>query len=440
MEFLRVSDNGRFLVTESGAPFFWLGDTAWELFHRLNRDEADLYLSNRAAKGFNVIQAVVLAERDGLRSPNANGDLPLYGDDPTRLNDAYFAYVDEIICLAQAKNLYIGLLPTWGDKVDLVGGTGPVIFNEENAFQYGELLGERYRQQPNIIWILGGDRYPEGFIPVWRAMAEGIIAGTRDHALITYHPRGAGQSSTHLHHESWLAFNLIQSGHGDYDIPNWTWVAEDYALRPVKPTLDSEPNYEYHPVAFDAQLRKGRFSDYDVRKAAYRAVLSGACGHTYGHHSIWQMYDHQHQGVVEPGVTWKEALDFPGAFQMGYLRRLIESRPFLSRIPDNAMLISPPEEWSHYVVASRDRDGSYALVYIPTPHQIVTCSLRDLTGSRFNAWWFDPRTGQSTAIIPFYRSDNCTFTSPAHGSDWVLVIDDIERGFPNPSAYLLEIG
>ncbi|WP_395821362.1 DUF4038 domain-containing protein [Archangium minus] len=37
---LRVSSNSRYLVKEDGSPFFYLGDTAWELFHRLNRSEA----------------------------------------------------------------------------------------------------------------------------------------------------------------------------------------------------------------------------------------------------------------------------------------------------------------------------------------------------------------------------------------------------------------
>ena len=45
---LKVSDNRRFLVTSEGRPFFWLGDTAWELFHRLNREDAERYLKNRA--------------------------------------------------------------------------------------------------------------------------------------------------------------------------------------------------------------------------------------------------------------------------------------------------------------------------------------------------------------------------------------------------------
>ena len=71
IKYLEVSKNGRHLVDKNGKPFLYLGDTAWELFHKLNREEATDYLQNRAEKGFTVIQAVVLAELDGLRVPNA---------------------------------------------------------------------------------------------------------------------------------------------------------------------------------------------------------------------------------------------------------------------------------------------------------------------------------------------------------------------------------
>lgn len=432
MEFLKVSDNGRFLVTESGAPFFWLGDTAWELFHRLSREEAEVYLDNRASRGFNVIQSVVLAERDGLHTPNVYGDTPLLDDDPTRFNEAYFAYVDDLIRLAESKGLYIGLLPTWGDKVDLVGGAGPVIFNPDNAYAFGELVGRRWRDQPNIIWILGGDRYPDGFEDVWRAMARGIKAGTQGRALITYHPRGAGQSSTRLHHESWLDFNLIQSGHGKFDVPNWEMIAADYRLSPTKPTLDAEPPYETHPVAFDKELRQGRFTDYDVRKGAYRAVLAGACGHTYGHHSVWQMHKADYPGVTNPANTWDEAILAPGAAQLIHLRHLIESRPFLTRIPDDRLLLDTESEPSRHVSASRDVDGSYALIYLPTANQTVTIRLESLSGSRFNASWYDPRSGVADAIDTFDRVDYRAFVSPSSGPDWVLVIAAADQGFTPP--------
>ena len=114
---VQVSDNRRFLVTEGGEPFFWLGDTAWELFHRLNREEARLYFADRAARRFTVIQAVILAELAGLTDPNAYGDLPLVDGDPARPVEAYFRRVDEYVQMAVDHGLYVGLLPTWGDKV-----------------------------------------------------------------------------------------------------------------------------------------------------------------------------------------------------------------------------------------------------------------------------------------------------------------------------------
>ena len=81
---ITVSENGHYLQYADGRPFFYQGDTAWELFHRLDREQADLYLRNRAAKGFNVIQAVALAELDGVDVPNAYGHLPLTDRDPSR--------------------------------------------------------------------------------------------------------------------------------------------------------------------------------------------------------------------------------------------------------------------------------------------------------------------------------------------------------------------
>src|ERR1017187_4733938 len=158
---LKVSENKRFLVTADGKPFFWMGDTGWELFHRLNKTDAVFYFKKRSGQGFNVIQAVVLAELDGLHSPNANGDLPLIHDDPLQPNAAYFNYIDTLLELAAKNNIYIALLPRWGDKVyKNKWGKGPEIFNESNAYAYGRWLGTRYKKHSNIIWVIGGDRSP----------------------------------------------------------------------------------------------------------------------------------------------------------------------------------------------------------------------------------------------------------------------------------------
>src|SRR5215218_2487671 len=186
---LRVSDNHRFLVTMDGRPFFWLGDTAWELFHRASREEAEQYLRNRAGRRFTVIQAVALAEMDGLHVPNAYGELPLRHDDPTQPNEAYFAHVDWIVATANELGLYIGFLPTWGDKWNKKWGIGPEIFTAQNAEPYAEWIGRRYADRA-IIWIVGGDRpiETEGHKEIIRAFARGLKKGDGGAHLITLHP------------------------------------------------------------------------------------------------------------------------------------------------------------------------------------------------------------------------------------------------------------
>src|SRR6516165_11932096 len=111
---LAVARDRRHLVTADGKPFFYLGDTAWEVFHRLDRPDARAYLRDRAAKGFTVIQAVVLAEFDGLTVPNAYGHLPLKDNDPTKPVEDYFRHVDWVVNEAEKAGLYVGMLPTWG--------------------------------------------------------------------------------------------------------------------------------------------------------------------------------------------------------------------------------------------------------------------------------------------------------------------------------------
>ncbi len=216
---LKVSANQRYLVKADGTPFFWLGDTAWELFHRLNREQATYYLKRRAEQGFTVVQAVALAEFDGLHVPNPYGDLPLQYDDPSKPNEAYFKHVDFIIDKAAEYNITIAFLPTWGDKIFKdVWGKGPEVFTTENAKVYGQWLGNRYKDKKNIIWIIGGDRNPRTELHknIWRALADGIVSGVggQQNALISFHPQpndmGAGE---YFYDDAWLDFNMFQNGH-----------------------------------------------------------------------------------------------------------------------------------------------------------------------------------------------------------------------------------
>jgi hypothetical protein len=429
---LKVSENGRFLVKADGSPFFWLGDTAWELFHRLDREDSERYLRDRAAKGFTVIQAVVLAEFGGLTVPNANGDLPLRDSDPTRPNERYFAHVDAVVEAAARLGLYIGMLPTWGDKWNTKWGAGPEVFTPENAEVYGEFLGRRYRDQP-IIWILGGDRNPENerHLAIIRAMARGLRRGDGGRHLMTYHPTGGSSSGEWFHEDEWLSFNMIQSGHWERNNPNYRMIAADYARLPVKPCLDGEPCYEQIAVQFKPEL--GRFEDLDIRKAAYWAVFAGAHGHTYGANGVFQFHVPSGPGEFDPVASWQEALSFPGVGQLRHLRALMESRPFLTRIPDQSLIIGDPGQGPRHIQATRDEGGSYAMIYLPSAGQPVAVDVSRLSGTRLKAWWYDPRTGKTTAIKgEFPVGGKLQFMTPPQGPDWVLVLDDAARRFGPP--------
>lgn len=428
---LKVSENKRFIVHADGTPFFYLGDTAWELFHRLNRQEAERYLENRRQKGFTVIQAVVLAELDGLNTPNSNGDRPLINNDPAKPNDAYFKHVDFIVNTAEEKGIYIGMLPTWGDKVTKAWGKGPVIFTNDNlsaSQTYGRFLGARYRDKPNIIWILGGDRVADNAENIWRTMAKGIKEGDKGRHLMTYHPQGGRSSAEWFHEDSWLDFNMLQSGHGKFDNDNYRRVSADYNRKPTKPCLDGEPRYEDHPVNWKPQ--NGWFNDFDVRQAAYWGLFAGGFGHTYGCHDIWQMYAPGRGSISSARNYWYDVLDLPGAWDMMHVRNLIESRPFLDRVPDQSLISGDAGTGGQHIQATRGKD--YAFLYLPYG-QSVKVELGKISGDKVHAWWYDPRTGGSLSAGTFANIGTREFDPPgktARGNDWVLVLDDDAKNFP----------
>ncbi|MEM2929866.1 MAG: glycoside hydrolase family 140 protein [Thermoproteota archaeon] len=427
--------DGHFIVGENKQPFFYLGDTAWELFHRLSYQEAEHYLRDRAGKKFNVIQAVVISEFNGLTVPNKYGELPLHNNDPRKPNNRYFDYVDLIIDLANSLGLYVGVLPTWGDKVNKKWGGGPEIFTPENAREYGEFLGRRLRDKM-IIWILGGDRpcESEAHYAVWRSMAEGLRMGDDGSHLITYHPMGGMSSSRFFHNEPWLDFNMLQSGHSARNIPNYEMIRNDYDMKPTKPCLDGEARYEDHPINWNPE--NGWFDDHDARQAAYWGVFAGAFGHTYGCHDIWQFFEIGREPISYARTPWKAALNLPGASQMQHLRSLIESFPMLNRIPDQSMIANDVGKGAEHIQATRGADCSYALVYIPTGRE-VALSLNRFFKNRLVAYWYNPRTGVAETMGELDNAPRKTFTPPSSGpkEDWVLVLidKDAERETRFPS-------
>jgi len=432
---LKISDNRRFLQNEDGTPFFYLADTAWELFHRLTLEEIEFYLDTRKDQGFNVIQAVLISEMDGLRIPNVYRQLPLIEMNSEKPNPEYFDFVEQVLKLAESHEMYLALVPTWGDKIDRVFGIGPEIFNEFNAFEYGKWLGKRFCNNPNIIWMNGGDRSGGGKnFEIWDALGKGIKSEDQNH-LMTFHPLGDASSSMWFHDAEWLDFNICQSGHSMRNYPNYLMISYDYLRQPVMPCLDSEPRYEEHAVNWKHDLN-GLFNDYDVRQAAYWAVFAGACGHTYGTHPVWQFYDDGREPIGFVRYTWKEALTLKGASQLIHLQNLILSRPYFERIPDQSILNSPKVGEEHIRCT---RGNSYLFCYLSSGGD-VELNGEWIPWNQSNAWWFDPRSGISSFIGLFEKTQIRCFTAPSQGraADWVLVLDNAAINFQVPGNIFLD--
>lgn len=425
---LKVAADHRHLETVDGKPFFLLGDTAWELFHRLTREEAELYLKNRTDKGFNTILAVALAEHE-FDQPNAYGELPLENNDPTKPREAYFQHVDWIVNKAESLGLYTAMLPTWGDKWNKKWGKGPEIFTPENAATYCEWLARRYKDKP-IIWILGGDRSVDNDAQrtIIRAMAAGLKKGDGGRHLITFHPKGGANSSDYWPDEPWLDFHMFQSGHSHRAKTNYDMNAKNLALPALKPTLDGEPCYEDHPVRSLMKDKKPTewFDDYDVRRAAWWSVLSGACGHVYGTHSIWQFHDlAKRKAQTDARTPWQQALDLPGAAQMGMMKKFIEGLEWTKLRRDDSFIRLNADETdtTKKPMAAVAEDGGFAVVYVPrSVPSVFFVGLKQMGGVP-EAQAIDPATGSPLGVVSVSSG-----AGPIYGVTPSVALDSTKTG------------
>lgn len=455
---LKVSDNARYLQTADGTPFFWLGDTGWLLPERLDRAEAQYYLQKCRVAGYNVVQVQTM---DGVPSYNIYGQPSLVvtkdgkwimtDEEARRLSAGsgavaspsgaygYWDHMDFIIDLAAQNGIYIGMVPIWGSMV-----SGEKI-NAEQAKAYGEFLAKRYKDVPNIIWIMGGDI--QGYIhpEVWEALATAIKSIDKNH-LMTYHPRGRFTSAKWFSKSPWMDFHMFQSGHrkygqrmgnADYPIPddteedNWMYVDSTWAYSPMKPVLDAEPSYEDIPKGLH-DPNEGRWMDYDVRRYAYWSVFAGSCGHTYGHNAIMQMLKPGYPtsyGSDGAEKAWYNALNDPGFSQMKFVKDLMLSFPYFERVPDQSVIAGKNGTKYNRLIATRGNDYLMVYNYNSVPMKI---DLRKISGEKKNVWWMDAATGKLTYIGEF-DSKAMTFNQqnphPGVPNDGVLIAVDSTKKY-----------
>ncbi len=382
-----------FYFQQDHKPFFWLADTAWLIFTNLSEEDAEVYFRNRAEKGYNVIQAVMVYATEGMKDCNM---MPVSRLDVE--SEAYWEHCDRVIRLAAKYGLYMALLPTWGWIVKRG------LLNEENAERYGRFLVDRYGAYDNIIWLLGGDIKAAGFEKVYEILGRTLKAGMPD-TLIGFHPFGRCTSTLWFPQADWLDFHMFQSGHRRYDQctmgawddtanetamfgeDNWRFVLHDHAIS-NKPVVDGEPSYEQMPQGLHDPSQP-YWQARDVRRYAYWSVLSGAAGHTYGDNCIISFYDGCQKGVTYGARDhWQDALHHEGSGQMQYLKDLMMDVRFdQGRMADELLMEGQKKQYDRIAVWAGD---DYLVAYNYTGRSFL---LNTSTYLGAAVYYMNPATG-----------------------------------------------
>jgi len=391
---VKVSENRRYFVDQNGDPVFWLGTTQWQIFREYTLDEVRTTLQRIKANGFAFVQAMLMGVGDGTQ-PNVYGEKPWINNDPLTPNEAYFRHVDAVIQAARKNNVVF--------SVTLYHQRYRKYITVKNARAWAKWLAQRYKHVPNIVWSMTPEARQE-FVPVLRELAAGLKEGDGGYHIITFKPDPAPYSSSFIHEEAWLDFNSMQTWNSVQLI--YPMVTKDYNLKPVKPVLMAEGAYEQgSEYGFDV-------TPLWIRRQAYYSYLAGA-HHTYGHNDSWRVLP-----------TWKKALDAPGAVQMGILKKIFLARvEWWNLVPDQTIFASGGKTSGRVLnLSARHKDGKWVMVYLGSKSSFST-NMNKIASAKVNAFWIDPKTGDSVPIGKFSNSGIQSFSTPAEWEDALLILE-----------------
>jgi len=392
---VKVSENKRYIVDQKGKPVFWLGTTQWQIFREYTLDEVRTILEKTKSNGFVFVQAMLMGVGDGTQ-PNVHGQKLWINNNPLTPNEAYFKNVDSVIGIARENNLIL--------SVTLYHQRYRKYITIKNARAWAKWLAQRYKDVPNIVWSMTPEAKQE-FVPILRQLAAGLHEGDGGYHLITFKPDPAPYSSSFIHDEDWLDFNSMQTWNSVHLI--YPMVTKDYNLKPVKPVLMAEGAYEAgSEYGFEV-------SPLWIRRQAYYSYLTGA-HHTYGHNDSWRVLP-----------TWKKALDAPGARQMGILKKILMARKeWWYLVPDQSIFTSGDKTSGRVLnLAARHKDGKWIMVYLGSKTSFSINMNKITTANKVNAFWIDPKTGDSVSIKNLANKKVESFSTPDGWEDAILILE-----------------
>ncbi|MBI5031942.1 MAG: DUF4038 domain-containing protein [Chloroflexi bacterium] len=209
---LKASANKRYLVDQNNVPFLMVGDAVWSLIAQVSNEDAIYYLNNRQSKGFNTAIVELIEHRYATNAPrNFYGVAPFAGAPFTTPNESYFLHADYVISAAAQRGINILLDPLYlGYQCNADGWCAEVqAATIANMQAWGMYVGNRYKNFPNIVWMIGGDvdpNYAAGVKAKVDAFAVALKQADPNH-LITAHNQSESMAITPWSGVSWLNVN-----------------------------------------------------------------------------------------------------------------------------------------------------------------------------------------------------------------------------------------
>lgn len=375
--FITVSgENPHYFSYSDGTPFLWVGDTWWNWTKRsIKFSSFQKMVDDRAEKGFNVGQLFVAANGWGREAS-------ILDETYTELDIDLMRKVDRMIEYANSKGITVWV-HGWWSRENIAKTIG-----EEKMRRWWRYLVHRLGAY-NVVWVLAGEYNMHNYggfdLSFWNELGQMVKAEDQYDRIVSTHPTPPGwgggadapQWSTGevLHNENWLDYNQSQPGHGRWRqelIPKI--IQKDYAREPAKPTVVTEPWYEFV---------EGNPSRKEIRFGAWSAVLSGAAGHSYGGGHVWLAHLPE---SPTGGGSWpldesfeENTLNYEGARAMSHLAQFFKNVSWWRMKPapelvkdysDPYCLANPGEEYVIYLrwggragIDLRDSDKNTGFIY-----------------------------------------------------------------------------
>src|SRR6266699_2748321 len=408
---LRIEAGKRYLVDAAGKPFLMLGESPQAMIGNLSEAEAELFLVNRKSHGFNTVWVNLLCASytgckadgttfDSIAPFTIGSDLSTY--DLSAPNEAYFARADRMLQLAAQYGFLVILDPAeTGSWLSVLQSNGL-----DKSRAYGQYLGARYKDFPNIVWMSGND-FQDWRVPNYTALVQELALGIKDTDPNHIHTVQLDyRVSSSLDDPTWAPIISLNAAYTYY--PTYAEVLHAYNQSASMPVFMVEANYE-----FENNTGMDPSTPAILRRQEYWTALSGATGQLYGNHYTWGFID-----------GWKVQLDTPGVVQIAYVKALFEPRAWYELVPNqlhtvvtagygtfaDTCSVGPCVGGNDYVTAARTPSGKLVMAYVPSA-RIVTVDMSQLSGPA-TARWYDPTAGTFTSIAGSPSAGSHDFTTP----------------------------